>query len=481
MKRASLGLMLMLSGCAVGPDFHQPAAPKQQAYTPEPLTPMTAPEGLAGGTQQVRDGVVAEDWWRLFGSDQLDALITRALAANSDLAAARAALDQARESWKAQRGVLFPTVDAGAGSSRNKSSQYLSAVPGDNSYTYSLQTAQVTVGYTLDLFGANRRGVEQAHAQFDAQRFQTEGARISLINTVAATAFQEASLRGQIAAQERMIAIQSETLDILHRQQAQGQAAGADVLAQEALLAQSRAALPPLQRALAQSRDLLAYLTGGSAGDGSVSGIDLDKVTLPRDLPLSLPSALVRQRPDVRAAEANLHAASAGVGVAIANRLPQLTLTASAGGQSGGWANLLSVANTFWSVGGGIAQPIFAGGSLLHKQRAAQAAYRQADAQYRSAVLGAFQNVADVLQALQTDAAALDAAVQAQHSAEASLAIARRQYQQGQIAFPTMLAAEQTLRQAEQSLVQAQTARLTDTAALFEALGGGWRPDSAPK
>jgi NodT family efflux transporter outer membrane factor (OMF) lipoprotein len=481
MKRASLSLLMLLGGCAVGPDFHQPAAPKQQVYTPEPITPMAAPEGLAGGTQQLHDGAPTQDWWHLFGSEQLDALIARALAANSDLAAARAALDQARESWKAQRGVLFPTVDAGAGSSRNKSSQYLSAVPGDNSYTYSLQTAQVTVGYTLDLFGANRRGVEQAHAQFDAQRFQTEGARISLINTVAATAFQEASLRGQIAAQQRMIAIQSETLEILHRQMAQGQAAGADVLTQEAFLAQTRAGLPPLQRALAQSRDLLAYLTGGSAGDGGVAGIDLDTVTLPRDLPLSLPSALVRQRPDVRAAEANLHAASAGVGVTIANRLPQLTLTASAGGQSGGWANLLSLANTFWSVGGGIAQPIFAGGSLLHKQHAAQAAYRQADAQYRSAVLGAFQNVADVLQALQSDASALDAAMEAQRSAQASLTIAQRQLEQGQIAFATLLAAEQNLRQAEQALVQAQTARLTDTAALFEALGGGWTPEAPQK
>ncbi|WP_068090175.1 efflux transporter outer membrane subunit [Novosphingobium rosa] len=481
MKRASLSLLILLGGCAVGPDFHQPAAPRQQAYTPEPIAPMVAPEGLAGGTQQVHNEAVAQDWWHLFGSPQLDALVDRALAANSDLTAARAALDQARESWRAQRGVLFPTVDAGANASRNKSSQYLSAVPGDNSYTYSLQTAQVTVGYTLDLLGANRRGVEQAHAQFDAQRFQTEGARISLINTVAATAFQEASLRSQIAAQARMIAIQSETLEILRRQQAQGQAAGADVLAQEALLAQSRAALPPLQRALAQSRDLLAYLAGGSAGDGPIAGIDLDTVTLPRDLPLSLPSALVRQRPDVRAAEANLHAASAGVGVAIANRLPQLTLSASAGGQSGGWASLLSAANTFWTVGSGITQPIFAGGSLLHKQRAARAAYAQADAQYRSAVLSAFQNVADVLQALQTDAAALDAAVQAQRSAQASLTIARRQLQQGQIAFATMLAAEQTLRQAEQALVQAQTARLTDTAALFEALGGGWRPEAPPQ
>lgn len=474
MKRASLSLLALLGGCAVGPDFHSPAAPTQRAYTPEPIGAMAAPEGPAGGMQLLHNAAPDAQWWRLFGSDRLNALVARALAANSDLAAAQAALTQARESWKAQRGVLFPNVDAGAGTSRNKSSQYLSPVPGDNTYTYSLQTAQVSVGYTLDLFGGNRRGVEQAHAQYDAQRFQTEAARISLINTVIATAFQDASLRGQIAAQERMIAIQSETLGILHRQLAQGQAAGADVLAQDALLAQTRAGLPPLQRALAQNRDLLAYLTGSTAADTPLAEVDLDRVTLPQDLPVSLPSALVRQRPDVRAAEANLHAASAAVGVAIANRLPQLTLNASAGGQSGGWTNLLSVANGFWSVGGGIAQPIFAGGSLLHKQRAAKAAYQQADAQYRSAVLAAFQNVADVLQALQSDAAALDAAMVNRRAAEASLVVARRQHEQGQIAFTAMLVSEQALRQAEQALVQAQAARLTDTAALFEALGGGY-------
>ena len=477
MRHASLGLLALLGGCAVGPDFHQPAPPPQQAYTQDPAAPMAAPDGPAGGTQQVHVGPPDPAWWHLFGSARLDALIERALAANSDLAAAQAALKVAHESWAAQRGVLLPTVDAGFGTSRNKSSQYLSPVPGDNAYSYSLQTAQVTVGYTLDLFGGNRRGVEQARAQYDAQRFQTEAARISLINTVAATAFQEASLRGQVAAQMRMIAIQAEMLTILRRQLADGQAAGADVLAQETLLAQTRAGLPPLQRALAQSRDLLAYLTGRTAAEELGDGVDLAALTLPRDLPLSLPSALVRQRPDVRAAQANLHAASAGVGIAIANRLPQLTLSASAGGNAGGWANLLSVANNVWSLGAGLTQPIFAGGTLLHRQRAAQAAYLQADAQYRSAVLAAFQNVADSLQALKSDADALDAAMAVRRAAQDSVTVAQRQYAQGQTAFAAVLSAQQGQWQSEQALVQAQAARLTDTAALFEALGGGWTDD----
>jgi NodT family efflux transporter outer membrane factor (OMF) lipoprotein len=456
---------LLLSGCAVGPNFHTPAPPKDTAYDRD-----TTP--IAG--QQFSPGAPRADWWRAFGSAQLDTLVDEALKANTDLAAANAALKVARESWRATHGIMLPTVDASLGTSRNQSSQYLSPVLGTTTYTYGLQTAQVNVGYTLDVFGLNRRTVEQAHAQYDMQVWQTQAARVSLINNVAAAAFLEASLRAQLAAQDRTVAIARETLDILKHQQGAGQAAGADVLVQEAALAQAEAALPPLRRQQGQAEHLLAYLTGRSAANALPDRVDLAAVTLPADLPLSLPSELVRQRPDIRAAEANLHAASAAVGVAIANRLPQLTLSAGAGGQSGGWSDILSSANRFWSVGAGITQPIFAGGQLLHKQRAAKAAYEEADAQYRSAVLAAFQNVADTLTALRTDADALRADTVARDKAEAGFQVVKHQYEQGATAFTAVLVAETTLRQAEQTLVQAQAARLTDTAALFEALGGGW-------
>jgi NodT family efflux transporter outer membrane factor (OMF) lipoprotein len=264
-------------------------------------------------------------------------------------------------------------------------------------------------------------------------------------------------------------------LDIIHRQRAVGQIAGADVLAQDAALAQARAALPPLQKSLTQQQDLLAYLTGRSPADGAIAGVDLAALTLPGELPLSLPAELVRQRPDIRAAEENLHAASAAVGVAVAARLPSITLNGAAGGLSGGWSSLLAGPNTFWSVGAGVTQPVFQGGTLLHKQRAAQAALDQAKAQYRSAVLTAFQNVADTLHALQLDADALAAAQAASRSAEASLSITQRQATHGQVAFVNVLNAEQMLRQADQSLVQAEAARFADTAALFQALGGGWQ------
>lgn len=476
----STGASLLLAGCAVGPNFHAPAAPVQTAYDRDGKDAMAAAAGIAGGTQQWVSGAPHDAWWHAFGSPALDTLIDAALKANSDLAAAQAALKVAHENWLATRGILVPSVDAGLGTSRAKSSQYLSPVLNAPTFSYSLQTAQVNVGYTLDVFGLNRRTVEQARAQYDSQVYQTEAARISLINNVAAAAFQDAALRAQLAAQERMIAIQRETLDILKRQRDVGQAAGADVLAQEAALAQTETALPPLRRASAQTRDLIAYLTGRSAADALPDRVDLAAVALPADLPLSLPSELVRQRPDIRAAEAQLHVASAGVGIAIANRLPQVTLSASAGGSAAGWSNLLSTGNSMWSVGAGITQPIFAGGTLLHRQRAARAAYQQADAQYRSTVLAAFQNVADTLAALRTDADGLRANVAARDTAAASLEVARHQYEQGQTPFASVLAAETALRQAEQGLVQAQVARLTDTAALFEALGGGWQAP-APK
>jgi NodT family efflux transporter outer membrane factor (OMF) lipoprotein len=467
---------LALAGCAVGPNFHAPAPPALTAYDRDGKAAMAAPVGVAGGTQHWVDGTPHDGWWHAYGSAALDTLIDEALKANTDLAAARAALKVAHENWQATRGILVPNVDAGLGTTRARSSQYLSPVLNASQFTYSLQTAQVNVGYSLDLFGLNRRTVEQARAQYDVQAWQTEAARISLINNVAAAAFQQASLRAQLTAQERLVAIQRETLDILKHQLAVGQAAGADVMAQEAALAQSEAALPPLRRAAAQSRDLIAYLTGRSAANALPDAIDLNAITLPADLPLSLPSELVRQRPDIRAAEAGLHVASAGVGIAIANRLPQVTLSASAGGSSPGWSSLLSASNSFWSLGAGLTQPIFAGGALLHRQRGARAAYEQADAQYRSTVLGAFQNVADTLAALRTDAEALTAAVHARDAAAAGLAVAQHSFAQGQTPFASVLTAETALRQAEATLVQAQVARLTDTAALFQALGGGWAP-----
>lgn len=476
MKRHLLmaaGVCGLLSACAVGPDFHRPPPPVQTAYTADTPQAMAAPLGQAGGTQTFSNRAIDAQWWHQFGSAELDRLIEQALAKNTDLAATQAGLRQARELWLAQRGLLLPWANAGASSSRVKGSQYLAPVPNDSTFNYSLQTAQVNVGYTLDIFGGNRRTVEQARAFYDEQAYQAEAARITLINTVASAAFQQASLKDQVRDQRQIVAIQQELLAIMRHQLAVGDLAGGDVMAQEAQLAQAEATLQPLERALAQSRYLIAYLTGRTPADAAVPDLRLDAVNLPHALPLTLPAELVRSRPDIKAAEANLHAASAGVGIAIANRLPQITLGASAGGNSGGWSTLLSAANAFWSAGAGVTQPIFAGGSLLHRQRGARAAFDQADAQYRSTVLAAFQNVADTLAALQTDAAALTAAYAARDSAQKMLEVARRQQNDGAVSTSTVLQAQIARLQAEQALSQAGAARLSDTAALFQALGGG--------
>ena len=457
---------IALAGCAAGPDFHTPAAPSEQAYTPQPIA--------AAGEQTLAPAPVEARWWEAFGSPELDALVDSALKANSDLAATRAALKAARESWLASRGLLLPQVDASAGTSRNKSSQYLSPVLNQQAFDFNLQTAQVNVGYTLDLFGGNRRQIESARAQYLSQRYSTEAARISLITNVVAAAFNQAALRDSVAAQSRVVALAEQQLDIMHRQLADGQIAGADVLGQEAALAQARLALAPLRKALGQSDDQLAYLTGRSPADPALAGVDLAKLTLPHALPLSLPADLVRQRPDVRAAEENLHAASAQLGMAIAARLPQITLMANGGGSAANWASLLGPANPFWTLGAGVSQPIFAGGALLHRQRAASAQLDQAKALYRSAVLTAFQNVADTLHALQEDADALAAAEAARRSAETSFTVARRQHDTGEASLITAITAEQTLRAADQVAAQAEAQRLADTAALYQALGGGW-------
>ena len=339
----------------------------------------------------------------------------------------------------------------------------------------------MNVGYTLDLFGGSRRQVESARAQYLATRYQAEASRLSLIANVVAGAFTQAGLRAQVAAQERVVALAGQQLGIMRRQLADGQIAGADVMAQEAALAQARMALVPLRKALAQSDDQMAYLTGRSPADPALPGVELSRLTLPHELPLSLPAELVRQRPDVRAAEESLHAASAQLGVAIAARLPQITLTAIGGGAASNFANLLGPANSFWTLGAGVSQPIFAGGALLHRQRGAAAQLDEAGALYRSAVLTAFQNVADTLHALQEDADGLAAAEAARASAEHGFAVARRQHDTGETALGSVIAAEQTLQAAEQAAAQAQAQRFADTAALYAALGGGWWNEAGGK
>ena len=476
---------LLLSGCAVGPDFVPPAAPDVHGYTPGPLAPRTATADTPGGQAQrfVRNLDLPGQWWTLFHSKGLNALVERALAANPDLQAAQAALRVARENVRAQQGALLPSVDATFSALRN-----LPPIGGpiDNDTvapTFNLFTTQLNVSYTPDVFGGTRRSIEALVAQEEQQRFLLEATYLTLTSNLAGAAVQEASLRGQIAATERIIKIERELLDLLRNQRTAGQIAESDVVVQEAALAQVEQTLPPLQKQLAQQRDLLAALAGGFPSDRLSARFELAILRLPRDLPVSLPAKLVEQRPDVRAAQANLHAAGALIGVAIANRLPNITLTAAAGSTAPAIDQLFASGSEFWAITGTVTQPIFHGGTLFHRELAAKATFDQAKAQYRSTVITAFQNVADALHAIHSDAVALQKAVASEHAAGRSLDIARRRMELGDINYLGLFIAQQTYQQAVLALALAKAARYADTVALFQALGGGWwnRADVEPE
>jgi NodT family efflux transporter outer membrane factor (OMF) lipoprotein len=383
-------------------------------------------------------------------------------------------LRQAHELTLAGEGAFFPTVQASFNASRNKTSAALSPNPANNSLYYSQYTPQLSVSYVPDVFGGTRRQVEALVAEEENQRFQLEAAHLTLTANLVAAVVAEASLRGQIVATEEIIKGQRQSLDLLRRQQELGQIAGQDVAAQEAALAQAEALLPPVRKQLAQQRHLLAVLIGRFPSEQPNAAFDLDSLHLPEDLPVSLPSRLVERRPDIRAAEAQLHAASAQVGVATANMLPQITLSANAGSTALTLGSLFGPGTAFWTIAANAAQTIFDGGTLLHRKRATEAAFDQAAAQYKQTVLTAFQNVADALRAIDTDADALRAAAAAERAASTSLDIARRQLAMGAVNYLALLNAQNTYQQARSNLVQAQAARFADTAALFQALGGGW-------
>jgi NodT family efflux transporter outer membrane factor (OMF) lipoprotein len=377
------------------------------------------------------------------------------------LPTAEAALRQAWENVYAAQGAFFPTAVVGYSPSRNKTATgvvFTSASSGPPFFT--LHTAQVVVTYAPDVFGGTRREVESLGAAAEFQRFQVEAAYLTLTSNVVAAAVQEASLRGQIAATEEIIKIETQALDILRKQLELGQVAGGDVAAVEATLAQAWATLPPLQKQLAVQRDLLTALIGRFPSQEPAENFELTSLQLPQDLPVSLPSKLVEQRPDVRSAEAQMHAASALIGVAVAAQLPQFTLTANAGTVSNLISQFFATPGTaFWTVAGNVAQTVFDAGTLLHKKRAADAAFDQAAAMYRSTVITALQNVADALHAVQSDADTLKAAYAAERAAFKSLEIARRQLQLGAISYLGLLTAENTYDTALLALVQSQAAR----------------------
>lgn len=466
----------LLAGCAVGPDFKRPAAPEVGQYTAQPVTDTAASAHVTGGEAQrfSTEAQIPGDWWTLFHSPPLNALIEQSLASNHDLKAAQAALSAARENVLAQRGSYYPSVTANFSATRQKQSGTIAPTPSSNAFLYNLFTPQVSVSYVPDIFGLNRRTVESVQAQEQAVRFQTIATQITLSTNVVAAAVQLAALQSQVDATRELVDLNTHMVKILREQVARGYASGLDLAAQESQLAQTQATLPPLLKQREQQRDLLAVLVGRFPGQASDLSFDLSSLTLPQELPLSLPSALVAQRPDVLQAEANMHAASAQIGIAVANRLPNIVLSANAGSTGLAMDQLFKSGTGFWGVGADITAPIFQGGTLLHQERAAKANYVAAAEQYRSTVMTAFQNVADTLVALGQDAAGLKAAAAAAEAAKRTLDLSQRQLQAGYANYLSLLSAEQAYQQARINLVQAQANRYADTAALFQALGGGW-------
>jgi NodT family efflux transporter outer membrane factor (OMF) lipoprotein len=469
-------LAALASACAVGPDYRAPASPAVGGYTESPLPDQTETAPVQGGDAQHFEmgAEISAQWWQLFGSTALDDLIRAALANHPSLDAARAALRQAQENLTAQTSVLYPSVDAALGAKRQRVTGASFGLPSIPPNVFNLYNASVNVSYQIDVAGGARRELEALQAQIDYQRFQLEAAYQSLAANIATTAFQEASLREQIRATREILDAQERQVQLVEKQYAIGAVSRADLLAQQAPLALTRATLPPLEKALAQTRNQLAVLVGRFPGDAQLPKLDIGVFTLPQTLPVSLPSDLVRQRPDIRAAETVLRQANAQIGVAEAGMFPQLTLSGSYGSASTSTSSLFDPASVLWNIGGNLLQPIFHAGELQAKRRGAEAAYDQAFAQYRQAVLVAFQNVADALQALESDAATLKAQAEAETASRESFEVTRRQFELGATSYIALLIAQRQYQQARIGLAQAQAARFADTAALFQALGGGW-------
>jgi NodT family efflux transporter outer membrane factor (OMF) lipoprotein len=498
-KTISASLLAAMCGCAAGPDFKRPDAPVATTYAVPAATQETAAAPVLHGEAQKFDPAqeISAEWWTVFQSPQIDSLIKRAFKANPNIEAAQAALRQAQEYTKAQQGFFYPTVGASYSPSRNKLAGNMGGnSPGQQGNGTVIQTysnpsgpkyngpayydfhiAQLTVGYVPDVFGANRRQVESAEAQVEIQRMQLEATYTTLASNVVAAAIQEASLRAQIEARLNIIGLNRQALEIARNQLKLGYISEMEVSQQEMAAALAQQDLVPLQLQLEQTRDLLRVLAGNTPDQDIQETFTLQELHLPKELPLSLPSKLVEQRPDVRIAEAELHYASAQYGVAIANSLPQFAITGAIGGMASSPSWMFRSGGGFFDLTGNVAQTIFDGGTLRAKSRAAQQGLTQAAAQYRSVVMAALQDMADTLHVIQSDAQALQAAATATQAAIRISELTRKQYEAGAVDFQTLLVAQQNEQLSNINLIQAQTNRLGDTAALFQALGGGWWND----
>ena len=477
----AIACICLLTSCAVGPNYTRPRAALPTNYS---STSKTVSTQTTGGESQrfVANKVIPQQWWELFHSKPLNDLVMASLQHNPSVGVAQAALHGALENVYAQQGAFYPNVALAFIPAKQQTAKLLTSVLASNQYNYSLYTGQVFVSYTPDVFGGTRRQLESLVAQAQSQRFQLEATYLTLSSNVVNAAIQEAAVRAQIQAMHNMIASQRKIVDITRKQLQSGDVSEADIALQEAALAATESSLPALEKQLELQRNLINALIGRFPDDRLTPTFTLDSLQLPTDLPISLPSCLVEQRPDIRAAEEQMHAANALIGVAVSNRLPNVTIGFTNAGTAATSLSSLFQPNTlFWSLAGIITQPVFDAGTLLHKQRYAQAMYEQAAAQYRLTVINAFQNVSDTLKSIRLDAMALHVAKKAEQAALKGLNIARRQLASGDASTLLVLSNEQLYQQARFNLIQAQANRLSDTVALFQALGGGWSTSEGNK
>ena len=479
----SMGMAMLLAACAVGPDFKAPASPTVERYSKELNQPASALEltlnyDIATAVPQLLDSdTIPAQWWQLFESNQLEQLIQRSLKASPTLQVAETRLQASRETFAANTGsILYPSIDGSFSATRQKIS---GASFGGDSLMFSLQNASLDMSYSLDPAGGNRRFLEFSKAQVEYEVIQLHAARITLVSNIVTSVISEASLRDQISALIEMIDAQKQQLELSEKKFEIGVISKTEVLSQRASLAQTRMQLPTLQQLLSQTRHQLATLSGELPSQAVLPEFHLDDLTLPHQIPVTLPSQLTRQRPDIRASEALLHQASAQVGVATANLYPSLTLTGSYGSETSSVSNLFSAGTAAWGLGAGLLQPVFHGGELQAKKRAAVASYQQAAAQYRGDVLKAFQDVADALLALEMDGKKLTLQQQAETFSSQTHDLVNAQYQQGAASYLDLLNAKSQYQQSRIALLQARAALYTDTAALMFALGGGWWNDES--
>lgn len=457
-------MLLQPLACTLGPDFQRPKLPEIKELTP----PQTSAQTF------VKNQEIPADWWTLFQSEKLKKLIAQAFVHSPNLEAAQAALLEAREKATAQEGALWPSLDAAASARRQMISGAMFGSPTGGSSLFSIYNGSINISYTIDVFGGIRRQIEGLEALAEYQRFQLEAAYLTLASNIALTAVQEASIAAQIEATRTLIKVQEQQLEIRKQQWQLGSELWSSVLGQESALIQTRIGLIPLNQQLDQLQRKLAVLVGQYPGEAPLETFSFADLQLPKQLPLSLPTRIVEQRPDVRAAEATVHAASAQIGVATAKMFPDLSLSASVGTIATQVDQMFMPGSQIWNVGMNLAQPIFKGGQAQHGRLATIAAFDQAAAKYRSTVLQAFQNVGDVLKALEADQQSLSAQEAALKVSQENLDLADAQLKAGSLSYLESLEVQRNFQQVTLELAKAKAQRFSDTVALYQALGGGW-------